>query len=56
MKPLYVLLKWLDTSQLGKKNEPLENTAKITEFRKLNAATMAFAERGEKLLSSKRHL
>ena len=49
MKPLYVLLKWLDTSQLGKKNEPLENTTKITEFRKLNAATMAFAERGEKL-------
>ena len=49
MKPLYVLLKWLDSSQLGKKNEPLENTTKITEFRKLNAATMAFAERGEKL-------
>ena len=49
MKLLYVLLKWLDSSQLGKKNEPLENTTKITEFRKLNAATMAFAERGEKL-------
>lgn len=54
MKPLYVLLKWLDTSQLGKKNEPLENTAKITEFRKLNAATMAFAERGEKLFEQQK--
>lgn len=54
MKPLYVLLKWLDTSQLGKKNEPLENTTKITEFRKLNAATMAFTERGEKLFEQQK--
>lgn len=54
MKPLYVLLKWLDTSQLGKKNEPLENTTKITEFRKLNAATMAFVERGEKLFEQQK--
>lgn len=54
MKPLYVLLKWLDSSQLGKKNESLENTTKITEFRKLNAATMAFAERGEKLFEQQK--
>lgn len=54
MKPLYVLLKWLDSSQLGKKNEPLENSTKITEFRKLNAATMAFAERGEKLFEQQK--
>lgn len=54
MKPLYVLLKWLDSSRLGKKNEPLENTTKITEFRKLNAATMAFAERGEKLFEQQK--
>ena len=54
IKPLYVLLKWLDSSQLGKKNEPLENTTKITEFRKLNAATMAFAERGEKLFEQQK--
>lgn len=54
MKPLYVLLKWLDSSQLGKKNEPLENTTKITEVRKLNAATMAFAERGEKLFEQQK--
>lgn len=54
MKPLYVLFKWLDSSQLGKKNEPLENTTKITEFRKLNAATMAFAERGEKLFEQQK--
>ena len=54
MKPLYVLLKWLDSSQLGKRNEPLENTTKITEFRKLNAATMAFAERGEKLFEQQK--
>lgn len=54
MKPLYVLVKWLDSSQLGKKNEPLENTTKITEFRKLNAATMAFAERGEKLFEQQK--
>lgn len=54
MKPLYVLLKWLDSSQLGKKNEPLKNITKITEFRKLNAATMAFAERGEKLFEQQK--
>ena len=54
MKPLYVLLNWLYRSQLGKKNEPLENTTKITEFRKLNAATMAFAERGEKLFEQQK--
>lgn len=54
MKPLYVLLKWLDSSQLGKKNEPLENITKITEFCKLNAATMAFAERGEKLFEQQK--
>lgn len=54
MKSLYVLLKWLDSSQLGKKNEPLENITKITEFRKLNAATMAFAERGEKLFEQQK--
>lgn len=54
MKPLYVLLKWLDSSQLGKKNEPLENITKITEFRKLDAATMAFAERGEKLFEQQK--
>ena len=32
----------------------MENTAKITEFRKLNAATMAFAERGEKLFEQQK--
>ena len=36
MRPLYVLLHWLDGYQTGKKNKPLKNDTRITEFRKLD--------------------
>lgn len=49
MKPLYVLLKWLDTYRLGYKNEPLFNATKVTEFQHLNEVVMASVVRNEQL-------
>lgn len=54
MKPLYALLKWLDSYQLGNKNAPLENTTHVTEFRRLNTAAIAYAERSEKLFEQQK--
>lgn len=54
MKPLYTLLKWLDSYQLGNKNKPLENTTQITEFHRLNTAAIAYAERSEKLFEQQK--
>ncbi|WP_418830492.1 sensor histidine kinase [Phocaeicola sp.] len=54
MKPLYTLLKWLDGYQLGNKNTPLENITQITEFRRLNTAAIAYAERSEKLFEQQK--
>ncbi|MDD3037661.1 HAMP domain-containing sensor histidine kinase [Bacteroides sp.] len=47
MRPLYVLLHWLDGYKTGKKNEPLKNNTQITEFRKLNDAATRYVERTE---------
>lgn len=49
MRPLYVLLNWLDSYRLGHKNAPLENKTKITEFKRLNEAAIAAAGRNEAL-------
>lgn len=49
MRPLYVLLQWLDRYELGKKNLPLNNPTGITEFRTLNEAAVRNAERNERL-------
>ena len=49
MRPLYVLLEWLDNYRLGHKNDPLENTTKITEFSRLNEAAIEAARRNEYL-------
>lgn len=38
MKPLYILLEWLDQYTIGKPNRPYNNPTKVTEFRKLNDA------------------
>ena len=34
MRPLYVLLHWLDKYRIGKGNEPLQNNTRVSEFRK----------------------
>ncbi|WP_297901998.1 HAMP domain-containing sensor histidine kinase [uncultured Parabacteroides sp.] len=49
MKPLYVLLDWLDSYRIGKKNKPLEIDSSVTEFRKLSEATLRNAGRNEKM-------
>lgn len=54
MKPLYVLLNWLDKYRTGKENEPLSNNTKITEFRKLNDAAIRNASRNEQLFEQQK--
>lgn len=49
MKPLYVLLRWLDKYRIGRENEPLKNDTSIVEFRKLNEAAIRNANRSEEL-------
>ena len=44
-KPLYALLKWLDSFSINKKPEPLKNNTKITEFRKLTDAVLRSSKR-----------
>lgn len=47
LKPLYVLLDWLDNYKVGKDNVPLRNDTSVVEFRKLNEAAIKNAERHE---------
>lgn len=54
MRPLYVLLHWLDDYRIGNRNEPLKNNTQITEFRKLNEAAMRNAERSERLFEQQK--
>ena len=54
MRPLYVLLHWLDNYQTGKKNEPLKNKTRITEFRKLSDAAIRYAERTEQMFEQQK--
>ena len=54
MKPLYVLLHWLDDYRIGNKNKPLKNDTQITEFRKLNGAAIRNAERSEQLFEQQK--
>ena len=48
IRPLYILLKWIEDYKTGGKNRPLDNPTNVTEFRKLNAAASEFANRHEK--------
>lgn len=54
MKPLYVLLHWLDNYQTGKGNEPLNNKTHVTEFRKLNDAASRYVERTEQMFEQQK--
>lgn len=54
MKPLYVLLHWLDNYQTGKGNEPLINKTHVTEFRKLNDAASRYVERTEQMFEQQK--
>lgn len=54
IKPLYLLLHWLDNYQIGNNNRPLQNDTKITEFKKLNEAAMRNAKRSERLFEQQK--
>lgn len=54
MKPLYILLKWLDKYQMGGVNEPLNNSTDIIEFKKLNDAALRNAKRSELLFEEQK--
>lgn len=54
MRPLYILLHWLDRYSIGKKNEPLQNHTKVSEFRKLNDAAIRYAERSEQMFQQQK--
>lgn len=54
MRPLYVLLHWLDGYRIGSKNAPLKNDTQVTEFRKLNEAAMRHAARTEQLFEQQK--
>lgn len=54
MRPLYTLLHWMDSYQAGKKNAPLENRTKVTEFQRLNEAAVRYASRNEQLFEQQK--
>lgn len=47
MRPLYALLRWLDSYRVGGENLPLDVATPVVEFRRLNEAVARFAERTE---------
>ena len=49
MRPLYVLLEWLDQYTIGKPNRPYVNPTKVTEFKKLNAALKRSVTHNERI-------
>lgn len=54
MRPLYILLHWLDKYTIGKQNEPLQNPTKVSEFGKLNDAAIRYAERSERMFQQQK--
>ena len=47
MRPLYALLRWLDSYTVGGQNPPLAVETSVTEFRRLNEAAQRYAARAE---------
>lgn len=54
MRPLYMLLHWLDRYRIGKENESLKNDTKVAEFQKLNEAVMRYVERSEQIFEQQK--
>lgn len=54
MRPFYRLLLWLDNYRLGKKNVPLDNPTRTTEFRKLNEAVVRYATHSEEVFEQQK--
>lgn len=53
-RPLYKLLVWMDEYKVGGKNIPLENETDITEFKKLNEATVRNMKRAEEVFEKQK--
>lgn len=49
LRPLYVLLDWLDKYRIGKENKPLVNPTEIVEFKKLNETVERHVGRAEQI-------
>ncbi len=54
MKPLYTLLHWIDSYRLGSRNDALDNPTDISEFRKLNEASLRNAHRSEEMFEEQK--
>lgn len=54
MKPLYVLLRWLEDNRLGRKRTELHNPTNVTEFCKLNDAVNAYAAHSEEVFEQQK--
>lgn len=54
LKPLYLLLRWLDDYIPGQHHTPVPDKTNIVEFRKLNEAAAKAVERSERLLEQQK--
>ena len=54
MKPLYVLLHWLEDNRLGHKRAELDNPTNVTEFCQLNDAVRAYAAHSEEVFEQQK--
>lgn len=50
MRPLYILLEWLDSYCPGRKPVPIDNPTSVTEFKRLNIALQGAIDRSEQML------
>ena len=50
MRPLYILLEWLDSYHPGVNPKPINNPTRITEFKRLNVALQSAIDRSEQML------
>lgn len=54
LRPLYILLEWLENFNVGRSTPPLDNPTPVTEFRKLNEAALRSARRNEELFEQQK--
>lgn len=54
MNPIYKLLNWMEANRVGGKHTPLKNDTNVTEFKKLNAAVIRYAERNEQFFEQQK--
>ena len=50
LRPLYILLEWLDSYHPGVNPKPINNPTRITEFKRLNVALQSAIDRSEQML------